>query len=300
MEKAYCRPPKKNKKSWEIPPEEVRARFTAEIDYWLTKVGRVTGRWPFEALSGNTEVNVSSSTLSNESGEVNALLAESFLKLPVATTDQKALFFDALGKIGLDANCWAFTETARNFDDDHVTTVRYDPSKPPDESAMLLKVDGKAPKTAYLKRWRSEGHVALAGLGELPPLSSIVDLNDVRIYSDETAAVVFELPVKASNPDFPADKFLARFRVNKTQRGFEDFSVKLRDAMRVAGVAKVTDAGFEARFQTLDPALAPQPVTLKMGGGLRVLFVKVSRSFEVTRTDFKRVVPLEAQEKPVP
>ena len=155
----------------------------------------------------------------------------------------------------------------------------------------MLKVDGKVPKAAYLQQWRNEGHGALPGLGELPALASVVDVNDVRIYSDETAAVVFELPVKAANAEFPTDKFQARFRVNKTSRGFEDFSVKLREAMRVAGIANVTDAGLEARFQTFDPALAPQPVWLKMGGGARVLFVKISWASEVTRTDFKRVVP---------
>ena len=60
----------------------------------------------------------------------------------------------------------------------------------------------------------------------------------------------------------------------------------------------VTDAGLEAHFQTFDPALAPQPVLLKMGGGVRVLFVKISRAFEVSRTDFKQVVPFENQGKP--
>ena len=247
--------------------------------------------WPFEALSGKTEAIASSSDAPSESGKVSAPLAESFLKLPVATAAQKELFFDALGKVGLDTDCWAYTETSRTLGDDHVTTVRFDPSKPPEESSTLLKVDGKAPKAAYLQQWRSEGHGPLPGLGELPALASIVDVNDVRIYLDETAAVVFELPVKASNSEFPADKFQARFRVNKTHRGFEDFSVKLREPMRLAGIARVTDAGLEARFQTFDPALASQPVWLKMGGGGRVLFVKVSRAFEVTRTDFKRVVP---------
>lgn len=46
----------------------------------------------------------------------------------------------------------------------------------------------------------------------------------------------------------------------------ENFAVKLREAMSVAGVAKVTDAVREARFQSFDPALSPQPVRLKMGG----------------------------------
>ena len=298
LEKTGWRPIKRREKQKEISPEELRAEFATEIDFWLNKVGRVTGRWPFEALSGKTEVTGSSSGESSESSKMNAPLAKSFLKLPVATAEQKELFFAALDKVGLDADCWAFTETSRSLEDDRVTNVRYDPSKPPEESNTLLKVDGKAPTAASLEQWRKEGRTVLPGLGELPALSSVVDVNDVRIYADETAAVVFELPVKASNTEFPVDKFQARFRVNKTHHGFEDFSVKLREPMRVAGIAKVTDAGLEARFQTFDSSLAPQPVLLKMGGGVRVLFVKISRSFEVTRTDFKRVVPFEEPVKP--
>jgi hypothetical protein len=293
LDNGRCAAPKVKGKRREFSAEEVRAEFEAEIDFWLHKVGRVTGRWPFEALSGKTEIIGSSSGARSEAGKIAPPLAESFLKLPAATAAQKELFFAALGKIGLDGDCWAFTETSRSLGDDHVTSVRFDPSKPPNENSTLLKVDGKVPKAAYLQQWRNEGHGPLPGLGELPALSSIVDVDDVRIYSDETAAVVFELPVKASNAEFPADKFLARFRVNKTHRGFEDFSVKLRESMGVAGIAKVTEAGLEARFQTFDPALAPQPVFLKMGGGVRVLFVKISRAFEVTRTDFKRVVPFD-------
>jgi len=300
MDKGHCVAPKIKGKRREFSAEEVRVEFEAEIDFWLHKVGRVTGRWPFEALSGKTETITSYNRPTSVTRETGAVLAESFLKLPAATAAQKELFLTALGKMGSDEGCWAYTETSRSLEDNHVTTVRIDPSKTADERCTLLKVDGKTPKAAYLKKWREEGQGTLPGLGGLPALSSIVDIDDVRIYSDETAAVVFELPVKASNSEFPADKFQARFRVNKTSRGFEDFSVKLREPMRVAGIAKVTDAGLEARFQMLDPALAPQPVFLKMGGGARVLLVKISRSIEVTRTDFKRVVPLEAEESTAP
>ncbi len=303
LEDASRWPRAKNDKRKEIPPEELRAVFESEIDFWLHKVGRVTGRWPFEALTGETAVITSAGSnlrsaitptgTGNVAGQTVAPRADSFLKLPVATAEQKKLFSDALGKIGADADGWAFTETSRSPESNQVRRVRHDPSKSPAESSTLLTVNGKPPKPADLKQWRDEGQAPLPGLGELPPLPTIVDLDDVRIYADETAAVVFELPVKASNAEFPADKFQARFRVNKTHRGFEDFSVKLREAIGVAGIAKVTDAGLEARFQTFDPSLAPQPVFLKMGGGVRVLLVKVSRAFEVTRTDFKRVVPFD-------
>lgn len=306
MESGWGYPPKKQKQK-AIPPEELRAQFEAEMDFWLHHVGRVTGRWPFEALSGETAVisstahalrsSITPTASPKESGgaagKSAAPLAAAFLKLPVATAEQQKLFSDALGKIGLDADVWAFTETLRSPTADHVTTARYDPSKPPETRSALLKVDAKEPKPAFLQQWRSEDHSALPGLGELPPLSTVVDVSDVRVFADETAAVVFELPVKASNAEFPADKFQARFRVNKTSRGFEDFAVKLREPMCAAGVAQIVDAGLEARFQALDPALAPQPVFLKMGGGVRVLLVKVSRAFEITRTDIKRVVPFD-------
>ncbi len=291
MDKARCTGPKVDGKRIELSTEEIRARFQTELDFWLTKVGRVTGRWPFEALPGKE--TAAAGPAGGGPGTASAPLAASFLKLPVATAAQKELFFDAMGRIGSDEGGWAFTETSRSLADDRVTTVRFDPSKPPAESCTLLKVDGKDPKPDYLQQWRSEGHGVVAGLGELPALAEVVDLNEVRVFADEPTAVVFELPVKAANAEFPAEKFQARFRVNKTQRGFEDFSVRLREPLRVAGIAKVTDAGLEARFQTLDPACAPQPVMLKMGGGVRVLFVKVSRSFEVTRTDFQRMVPYQ-------
>lgn len=291
MDKARYSQSKKNKEK-EMPVEELRTRFEKEINFWVTRVGPITGRWPFEASPMKTEAIAASSGARDESGQPGAPLAKAFLKLPVATPEDKQLFFDALGKVGLDVDVWAYTENSRSFDD-RVLTIRFDPSKPPEERCTLLRVDGKVPKAALLQQWRNEGHGAHEGLGELPALASIVDTNDVRIYSNETAAVVFELPVKASNSEFPADKFQARFRVNKTSHGFEDFSVKLRESMRVVGIAKVTDAGLEARFQTFDPALVPQPVFLKMGGGVRVFFVKVSRALEVTRTDFKRVAPFQ-------
>ena len=55
LESGRWTPPKKQKGA-ELGPEELRGRFEAEIDFWLHKVGRVTGRWPFEALTGETAV----------------------------------------------------------------------------------------------------------------------------------------------------------------------------------------------------------------------------------------------------
>ncbi len=205
----------------------------------------------------------------------------------------------ARGKLGADEDRWSYTETSRGLDDKRVTVVRVDPSRPEAERCMLLKIDGKLPTAAEVRRWRDEGRDSSAALGELPPLAQIVDLGDVRVAAIERTATVFELPLRGGS--FPSGKFQARFRVNNTHRGFEDFSVKLRESVGVATGVKVTDAGLEARFQTLDPAHPPQPVLLKAGGAVRVLLlVKFGRTFEATRSDFRRVDPhREEAEAPV-
>jgi hypothetical protein len=56
-------------------------------------------------------------------------------------------------------------------------------------------------------------------------------------------------------------------------------------------VAKITAAGLEARFQTLDPAYPSQPMSLQGGGAARILLAKFAPDFETTRSDCKRVYP---------
>jgi len=277
-------------------PEEVRAGFEHELDFWTTKIEKGTGRWPFAVKAGydaNTFYGVPAATSDAPGLAAAHPLTEDFLKLPPATEAQRALFSDAFGKLGADQDQWAYTETSRGLEDKRVLVTRVDPSKPAAERSVLLSIDGKAPKHADVQRWRDDGGDTPKPLGDIPPMSDLVDLKDLRISKDEAASVVFEAPIPGGNADFPSDKFQALFRVNKTSRAFEDIVVKLRGSFRVAGVVKVTDAGLEMRFQMFDPALAPQPVLLKTGGGGRVLLVKFTRSFETTRTDFRRVVPFE-------
>jgi len=282
-------------------PEEARAGFEHELDFWTTKIEKGTGRWPFAVKAGydaNTFYGVVAAKDGAPGGAVVRPFAEEFLKLPIASEAQRAMFSDAFGKLGADQDQWAYTETSRGLEDKRVIVTRIDPSKPEAGRCMLLSIDGKAPIPADVQRWRDDGGDTPKPLGDLPPLTDIVDLKNLRVYKDETAAVVFELPIRSGSADFSAEKFQALFRVNKTYRSFEDITVKLRDSFRVAGVVKVTDAGLEIRFQTFDPALAPQPIWLKIGGGVRVLLVKISRASEVKRTDFERVVPFVEQPKP--
>ena len=282
------------KQKGEIPLEAARAGFEHELDLWTTKVQTVSGRWPFELKPGYDANAIFAVLAPKAAAPVTAVVhpfAEEFLKLALATDAERAMFADAYGKLGAESDHWAYTETSHGLEDKRVTVTRVDPSKSEAERCVLLSIDGQSPTSADVQRWRDEGGDTPKPLGDLPPLTDIVDLKDLRVFKNETEAVVFELPMRGGNADFPAEKFQALLRVNKTYRSFEDITVKLRGSFRVAGVVKITEAGIDVRFQTFDTALAPQPVRLKAGGGVRVLLVKFSRSFEATRTDFKRVQP---------
>ncbi|MEO7414454.1 MAG: PDZ domain-containing protein [Opitutaceae bacterium] len=289
LEKAWQWPRKG--KSGETPLEEARESFESEIDFWTTKVGKFSARWPMEVRPGfdaNAIFAVAAAKAGAGTAEVRPL-AEQFLKLPPATEAQQAMFSDAYGKLGAEQENWAYTETWRGIEDKRVMVTRVDPSKPDAERCVLLSINGKPPTPADVQRWRDDGLDVPKALGDLPPLTNIVDLKDLRVSKEETAAIVFELPIRSGNAEFPTEKFQALFRVNKTYRSFEDITVRMRDSIRVAGVVKITEAGLQARFQTLDPAHPSQPVSLKGGGAARILLVKISRDFETTRTNFKRV-----------
>ena len=287
----------------EVRPEDARVGFEHELDLWTTKVRKLSPRWPFEVIPGYDPDAIFAGLAAKDGTPVAAAatirpFAAEFLKLPPATDAQRALFADAYGRLGADADQWAYTETSHSFEDNRAIVTRVDPSKPEAERCVLLSIDGKAPTPDDVQRWRDNGGDTPKALGDLPPLASIVDLKELRIAGDEAAAVMFELPVRAGSAEFPAENFQALFRVNKAQRACEEIAVKLRDSFRVAGVVKITEAGMAVQFQVLDPALAPQPARLKMGGGVRVLLVKVSRSFDSARTDFQRVEPFD--EPPAP
>jgi hypothetical protein len=294
LEKAWQLPQQR-----EIPLDQARAEFQEEMDFWLEKAGKVSPRWPLELIaerSGSTK-NLAAVP---QNGPLPGIpqtpagpRAAAFLKLPPASEAQRALLTEALGKIDADADRWAYTEISHPIGDKHEVVVRVDPSKPQAERCILLRMDGKAPTADELKRWRMQDHSAPSPLGELPPFGDIVDMTDIRVFKDEAAAVVLELPLRGNNPAFPAERFQALFRVNKTRRAFEDITIGLREAWRVAGVAKITDAGMEVRFRTLDPSYAPQPVSLKFGGAVRVLLVKFGRTYETVRTEFQRVEPYD-------
>ncbi len=271
--------------------DEARPGFEAERDFWLQQVGKFSDRWPLELDPAAKIPDAAPAAVTK--------LHASFAMLPVATEAQRALFAEALGKVGADADGWAYTETVKAMDDKRVYTVRVDPSKSDDERTVLLTIDGKTPKPADVQRWRDEGRDTSLPLGEIPALAGVVDTNDVRVRREDSAAIVFELPVRTAG-QFSSENFQALFRVNKAWRGCEEVSVRLRAPFALATGVRVVDGGFSVRFQSLSSQIAPQPVALQAGGAARVLLVKLSRSFEISRHEFTRLFSLPAPQLPSP
>jgi hypothetical protein len=295
LERAWALP--RGRPQQEIPHDLARAEFQRELDFWLNKTTTASPRWPLTvnaeyALEATTPTAPTESAVPTPSPETRAQpLSAAFQKLPRATDVQRALFEEAFLKIGTESDRWAYTETTRRAGEKKTVSTRIDPSKPEQERCTLLAIGGKTPTADEFRHWRENGGDDTDPLGELRDLRNSIDRTDLRIFADEVAALVFELPLPSSSADFPSNKFHALFRVNKTTRALEDIVVKLREPLRFSGVVKVTEAGLEARFKTLDPAYPPQPVLLRGGGSVRVLFAKISRDFETTRTDFQRVEP---------
>ncbi|HRE07373.1 MAG TPA: PDZ domain-containing protein [Opitutaceae bacterium] len=281
----------------EVNLKDAQAGFAHELDLWATQVRKVSLRWPMEVSPGY-DPDAIFAVLAPQGNTTDAAaaapprpLAAEFVKLPSATEAQRELFADAYGKLGAEQDVWAYTETTRNLGDNRVLITRVDPSKPEAERSVLVSVDGEPPTPAQTQQWRDDGGDVPKVLGDLPPLASLVDLKDLRVAQEEAAAVVFELPTRGGDAEFPSEKFQALFRVNRSTRGFDEITIKLRDAFRLAGVVKITEAGLHAQFQSLDPSFPPQPVRLKGGGAARIVLVKFARDFETIRSHYSRVYP---------
>jgi hypothetical protein len=289
----------------EIPPEEARDEFEAEKDFWITKVGQVSPRWPLSLITTNSgsdhpvaaegdpaPTGGSAGPGAGRPGGTEALVrAAAFLKLPPATQEQRTLFERALGQLGADEDHWAYTETVQNTEDKGETEVRVDPSKPDEERCTLLKVNGKLATPEDLRKWREAGRDDRAPLGGLPPLESFVDLADLRVLEVDAGAIVFEAPLRVAHEGLSPENFQALFRVNKASRDFESISIQIREAVRVAKLTKLTEAGIRMKFGSIDPAFPSQPVWIRTGGAARMLLIKVTSVVETTRSDFRRVEP---------
>jgi hypothetical protein len=235
-----------------------------------------------------------------------ALLLAALWAAPLGA-DTPTLLRDALVKVAQDKGRWAFTESEkmRNGQNKVVdsTVLRFDPSKPYAEQYVPLEIQGHAPTRADLEKYRQRGIQRGRGLekaeaaGKPTPgrtLGDVVDLSRATVATEDPATVTFEVPLRADNNErFPPDKFQVLVRVNKEQRALEHVSVHLRAPIRYALVLKVKSGEVAAEFAHVDAKHNPAMISVRGGGAASVLFVSVTRTGEMIRSDFKHVLPYD-------
>ena len=236
----------------------------------------------------------------------HTLLLAALLATPLCA-EPPPLLEDALLKVAQDRGRWAYTQAdqIRNGQDKVVdsTVVRFDPSKPYAEQYAPLEIQGHAPTKADLEKYRQRGLQRGRSLekaeaaGKPAPgrtLGDVVDLAHATVAAEDAVTITYEVPLRADNNErFPPDKFQVLVRVNKAQRALEHVSVHLRAPIRYALVLKVKSGEVDVDFATVSPKHNPAMTTIKGGGAVSVLFVPVTRSGEMVRSDFKHVLPFD-------
>ena len=222
------------------------------------------------------------------------------------------LLFDALTKVSQSFDRWAYTETRQVIDEHGVLRsemiLRFDPSKPYAEQYQILKVDGKPPSERQVKDYRRRGEKRGERFAkeeaegktpgsELPRFglnggSASIDLRHAVVVSDDAESVTYEVPLRNDKTaTIPVEKFQLMARVGKQSRAFENVALHLRSGFRVKLVVKVKSGGANMDFSVVDPQQPPVPTRLTGDASASLMFVNFKASFDVKRTDLKRVKP---------
>jgi hypothetical protein len=202
-----------------------------------------------------------------------------------------ALLDAAFAKVRADNERWACTLTTHVKDDKgrpkSVTVVRYDPSLPYDRQWTPLKIDGKEPTEAQIRKYRRD---YVTRREKRLTLGEVLLLGRATVAAESDTAVTFDVPL-GKNQRFPADKIRVLIRVNKQQQAIENIAVRLREPFRMMLLAKVNSGEADLDFGVVDPQFAPPITAIRAAGLGSIVFVKLGGTYDQTRTDFKRVKP---------
>lgn len=211
----------------------------------------------------------------------------------------------ALDKIAADYDHWAYTQTVVEKNEKgkvlREAVVRFDPSKPYAEQFMPLKLDGRPPTAAQLKKYRRQGErradrIAKAESEGTTPqrqtLGELMDLERATLVEEAADIATFEVPLKKEgNNRLPPEKFRVLARVSKRTGAFESIVAQLREPMRAELVVKIKSGVGRLDFATVDPRFPPAVSTISGHGAGSILFVPVGRAYDLKRESFQRVKP---------
>ena len=224
------------------------------------------------------------------------MLCGFFALAGLVRADPPELLDDAIRKWIADEDHWAYTQRLRLQDRSKAVeerVERYDPSKPDDQQWQLLEIGGRTPTPDDIKAWQRRKQRELKRRNERP-LAEYFDFDHATVAEETAESIRYEVPLrKEANRRVPLDKILVMVTVNKSRHDLEALTAGLKETFRMAlGTTKVTNAGLDIRFQSLDPKYASQPETIHASGTARVvLFFKVGAEADVSWSDFKRVSP---------
>jgi hypothetical protein len=225
------------------------------------------------------------------------------------------LLEDAFNKLMENQGHWAFTQvqTVSGFTAalGRETIFRVDPSKPYPEQFSPLTVEGRPPTDGEREEFRDLGErIAKRRLRDkrdtprhtgdelqinLNSRIVIPDLLHAAVVAETETSVTYAVPLreKGEGSSSPFDGFQVTARVSKPRREFEHATFRQRSAMRVAVVARVSDAVIDCDFGPADPAFPAVIMTEHEEATVRILFVKRRLKVEVRRDGFARVTPYD-------
>jgi hypothetical protein len=200
---------------------------------------------------------------------------------------------EAVRKFGHDIERWACLQREVQYDKDGKVSeerlVRYDPSLPYDEQWTLVQKNGKDATERQAKAYREEKEKHRK---DRKTLGELLELPKAAVVAETPDSLTYEVPLRAEgNRRLPPDRFQVLFRVDRARQEFLSIEVKLRKPLRVALVGKIKQAGAKFDFMPVDARFAAPLSAIKAAGSGSVLFIPVSASYELTRTEFKRVRP---------
>jgi hypothetical protein len=226
-----------------------------------------------------------------------ALRAEDTAAAPEAPPDPFAgvpvPLAEAVKKFGHDVERWACLQKEVIYDQDGKVSeerlVRFDPSLPYDEQWTLIQKNGKDATERQARAYREEKEKHRK---DRKTLGELLDLTKASVKEDTPDSITYEVPLRAEgNRRLPPDKFQVLFRVDRARQEFLSVKVKLRRPLRVALVGKIKQAGAALDFTLVDARFAAPLTAIKATGSGSFLFIPVSASYELSRTEFKRVRP---------
>jgi len=226
-----------------------------------------------------------------------------------------ALLAEAFNKLMENQGHWAYKQaqsvSGLTASMKRETVLRVDPSKTYAEQFEPLIFEGEPPTPRTLEEFRALGErlarrrlrderrskehsgdeleISLNFQVVTPDLAHAVEV------SEDATSVTYDVPLrtKGSGGASAFGMFQVTARVNRQRREFEHATIRQRAPMRLELVARVTGAEIDCEFTTVDPRF-PSVITREtQRASVSILFVRRELSFEMRRSDFRRVTPYD-------